>query len=622
MRSAMGTRLRDLTDLDWWATLVTAGLLVVVPLAFYPGFDEQFSSPKVLLTEMLLGLGLAVWALAFAWGKVGAPKGFRLAAPLALLTVAALASCINSPVRAFSLQQAVYFACGPLWALLLISWAGGEESVRWVSVLATAAATFVAVIALLQWSGFDPLLTPAEHIDWGTMVPRMHLYSTFGNPDLVGGYLIGAFFPALALGVFSPKRWTRALGCGGSAAALAAIVGTGSRGAWAGLVAGLAAAGLLWKWSARACLLTLNPRTTKPGSARAYGFVVPAALGTVVFLGRTGNPWVARLEGRWFLWRSSWPMVWDHPLLGSGWGNFQLRFLDLQATFLEAHPDLVHYWSNMHHLDNDPLQLLLEAGLIGLAAFAWVLWAFARELQKAGSRESARIWIAASAGGVTAILIDSLFNAQFEVPPTLLLLFTLLSFPALLQREAIGHSGAGPSGSAAAKPPESRSGSARGRLKFHKLRTLASLAILLAAGALAVQAIRRAAGEREYALALRLEGENKLEAAEQTYRRGVALDPLNARLHFGLARALYRRGKSADALAEAELAERAYRDSHLVVLKARIEEQMGLVAQALETYRRALRLDPTLKPLQTDIERLRELAIRLNHRDTELEKAN
>ena len=40
--------------------------------------------------------------------------------------------------------------------------------------------------------------------------------------------------------------------------------------------------------------------------------------------------------------------------------------------------------------------------------------------------------IAASVGGVTAILADSLFNYQFAVPPTYILLFTLLAIPALL----------------------------------------------------------------------------------------------------------------------------------------------------------------------------------------------
>lgn len=597
--------LRDLTDLDWWVTLVTAGLLVVVPLAFYPGFDDQFSYPKVLLTELLVLLGLVVWELGFIWGKIKAPRGLRLAAPLALLTVAALTSCINSPVRALGFQQAAYFACGPLWALLLISWGPGVGHTRSASVLATVAGTFVALIALLQWSGFDPLPS-AERIEWGTLVPRMHLYSTFGNPNLASGYLIGAFFPALAIGMCSMKIWMRALGYGGAATMLAAIIGEGSRGAWAGLVAGLVIAGLLWKRPADASSLATNLRSTNARTLVTYGLVLSAAVGiAVAFLVWDANALRPRLEGRSFLWRVSWPMVWNHPLLGSGWGSFQLRFLDFQADFLAVHPGLAHYWSYLNHLDNDPLQLLVETGFVGIAAFVWVLWAFARQLQHARI-SSARIWSVASAGGVVAILIDSIFNGQFNVAPTFLLLFTLLAFPTLVERETTALNAERPSGAAAADLLEARPESAREQPKFRASRMIVSSGILVVAGALAVQISRGAAAERDCALATRFEGQGDLDLAEQAYRHGLRFDPLNGKLHFGLGRVLYFRHASAEARDQVHLAERTYRDPHLVVLEGRIEEQMGLAPEALETYRQALRLEPRLTGVQADIGRLEE----------------
>jgi hypothetical protein len=58
------------------------------------------------------------------------------------------------------------------------------------------------------------------------------------------------------------------------------------------------------------------------------------------------------------------------------------------------------------------------------------------------------------------------------------------------------------------------------------------------------------------------------------------------------------------ALTEVYLAERTYADSHLQVLKGRIQQRMGWGAAALETYRHVLALDPTLKTVQADIERL------------------
>jgi putative inorganic carbon (HCO3(-)) transporter len=597
-----------------WVDLLAPGLLVIVPLVLSLSFADQFSYIKIFLSELILALGMTTWAVSFLWGKVRVPTRSRLAAPLALFTLVVLASCFRSPVPADSFREAEYFLCGPLWALLLISCGGGEARMRLASVLVTLAATVVAAIAVCQWSGFDPLLSEGVLIEWGTMVTRMRLYSTLGNPNFVAGYLIGAIFPALALGASSLKLWAKTLGYISAVVMLVAVLGAGSRGAWAGLVAGLTIAGFALMRRESRSVLAPAMASTRVRVAQASGFLV--AVGTlsiaVAFFTQAANPLLERISGRWFLWRCSWRMFREHPLLGSGWGTFQFRFLDLQADFLALHPNLVHYWSNIRQLHNDPLQLLLETGVVGVAAFTWILWTFGREVRRALFVESARVWVGTSAGGVTAILVDSVFNFQFYVPPTLLLLFTLLAFPALLEGAAATVSEEHPSPSATAKAPEASTELQApeppgARLKLRKLRLLASFAVVVGAVALAAQITRRAAAERDYALALRLEGEDQLDAAEHAYRRGVALDRLNGTLHFGLARVHYRRGESTDALAEVELAERNCRDSHLVVLKGRIEEQMGLLAQALETYRQALRLDPTLQPLHADIARLQEL---------------
>jgi Flp pilus assembly protein TadD len=56
------------------------------------------------------------------------------------------------------------------------------------------------------------------------------------------------------------------------------------------------------------------------------------------------------------------------------------------------------------------------------------------------------------------------------------------------------------------------------------------------------------------------------------------------------------------------MAEQAYADSHLELLKARIEDEAGQRDAALLTYRHALELDPNLQTVQEDIERLEKRA--------------
>lgn len=600
-----------------WAGLLAAGLLVLVPLVFSRGFADQFSFVKTFITKLLLVLGSAAWALGLVWRKLHWPRNFRLGPPLAALILAVLLSCVNSSVPAFSLEEAEYFLCGLLWVLLLVCWGEGEATVRFAAVCTTAAGVAIALIAILQWLGFDPLLYGEYHVEWGAMVSRMRLYSTLGNPNFVAGYLIGAIFPALALGMSSTKRWVRASGFASAAVMVSAIAGARSRGALAGLLAGLLVAALISRRRGTP-VSPASPAVRHPGNVvEARSFLLPPLFWLGALLVRNLiEAQVERLEGRIYLWRCAWPMFLDHPLLGAGWGTFQLRFLDLQAGFLARHPDQVFRWSNVHQLHNDPLQLLLESGLVGLLAFGWVLGTFGADVRKAMSQHSTRFWVAASAGGVTAVLFDSLFNFQFAVPPTLLLLFTLIASPALMASDSTSRSSQPVSPSAEQANAE-RSPESRGSRTFEvgaapqlveAARVLASLAIVAAAVALLAQTTRQAAAERDYASALHLEDEGKLDHAAETYRHGVSLNPLNGRLHFGLARVLYLQGKNGEALSEALRADRTYQDSHLVVLTARIQDQMGMATAALETYRRALALDPTLKTVQADIERLQKQA--------------
>jgi tetratricopeptide (TPR) repeat protein len=285
-------------------------------------------------------------------------------------------------------------------------------------------------------------------------------------------------------------------------------------------------------------------------------------------------------------------MFTEHPLVGSGWGTFQLRFPELQAQFFAAHPEFVRHWTFARQLHNDPLQILLEAGAIGLTALLWLVWAYAREVRETRRGDSAatRHWLGASAGGVTAILVNSIFNFEFAVPPTLILLFTLLAMPQLLKPC---------DDDAAARPIRP------GRSGWRRLvRALASVLVFAAAALLALGIARRAVADHRLARGLAEERRGDLVQAELEFRAGLEQAPDEGPLHYGLSRALYVQGEYPEALREALLAQPTVADSHLEVLKARIQEQMGYSSPAFETYRHALWLNPRLQSVRADIERL------------------
>ncbi len=573
--------------------LLELGLLFVTPLVIYRGFSEQFTTIKLVLTEWIVLAAAAGLAAGLIWGVVRWPKEFRQTVPLALLALSVLVSCLASPLPAFSLVEGQYFLCGPVWLAFLVAGEGGEARVRWLATLISLAAAAMAAIALLQWAGFDPLVFGGYHVEWGRRRALMRLYSTLGNPNFVAGYLIGAIFLALALAATAKSLVVRIPVSAIALAIFAAIIGTRSRGAWLGLAAGFIVARIVGRGELRELQ---SPAQSQAGpNHQKLGLWLPPAVFFALLPGATDRLQIlwSRIEGRAFLARAGWPMFTEHPILGGGWGMFQLRFPELQAQFLSAHPESVRYWTHTNQLHNDPLQMLLEAGALGLVAFEWLLWRYARDAREtaSGSTRTTRLWLGASAGGVTAILVNSLLNFQFALPPTLILLFTLLAMPSLL------------------RPSPPRTDSQRANELPSNLgpvpRVLATLLVVTAASFLALGTWTRAAADRALALGMEQERKGDFVGAEGHFRAGLGRSAGDGRLHYGLARTLFVQERYPEALGEVLRARPTVADAHLEVLRARILDQMGFASPALAAYRHALWLNPTLRSVPPDIERLR-----------------
>lgn len=584
-RPALGGRVRS------WIWEV--GLLLVLPLAFYRGFAEPFSTPKFFLTKILIITALAIWGLGRIWTAPPRRFQFNLALPLLAFSIAILISCLDSPAPRFSLMEVEYALCGPAWVLLLASTEQSQETTRRIALLTGIAGALVAGIILLQQLGFDPVVLGGYQVDWGSMVARMRLYSTFGNPNFVAGYLAGTIFAALALAGTSKSPWARGVWSCVALMMLAAIIETASRGAWLGLAVGLVAA-----------TITVLPNNSNQRHAVIAGtvsktFVAPGVCWPLAMITVSlGERIATQLQGRIYLWRFSWPIFWQHPIVGSGWGAYQLLYLELQGKFLSDHPEYVGFWTNNRLLHNDPLQLLLETGLAGFATFLWVLWRYGQEARRVMSQFAGgwpRFMIAASVGGVTAILVGSLFNYQFAVPPTYILLFTLLAIPSMLHDEEFEKE-------SVVRP------TAALPARHHPWRVAwklaGSAAIVAVVAASLWQQTRVLTSEHLYQTASDLENQNDLASAEAGYRRSVELNDVNGRAHFGLSRVLASRGRFSEALVEIERAEHTFADSHQEALRGIILEQMGRNSEALAAYRHAVWLDPTLTSTQQDISRL------------------
>jgi len=81
------------------------------------------------------------------------------------------------------------------------------------------------------------------------------------------------------------------------------------------------------------------------------------------------------LESRIIIWQSSWEIIKDNALIGIGPGMFQKYYLDYQVNFA-PYPE----WS-VPQPHNIFLAFWLQAGLLGLVGFFWLLISFFKKIE-------------------------------------------------------------------------------------------------------------------------------------------------------------------------------------------------------------------------------------------------
>jgi O-antigen ligase len=111
-------------------------------------------------------------------------------------------------------------------------------------------------------------------------------------------------------------------------------------------------------------------------------------------------------KDRVFMWQTAWHMIQDRPVLGHGINTFMANYLTYWVGG-EQQPRYAH---------NCYLQMAAETGLVGLAAFLWLLWlAFAR-MGRALTRAPAsgdRTILAGLVAGLLAFAIQAGYDTNF-----------------------------------------------------------------------------------------------------------------------------------------------------------------------------------------------------------------
>ncbi len=123
---------------------------------------------------------------------------------------------------------------------------------------------------------------------------------------------------------------------------------------------------------------------------------------------------------RLLIWTGAWQMGLENPLLGNGWGEFELFYPFFQGRLIVNYPVIRGLRTHANNAHNELLEQWSQTGLLGLGAYLWVLatlfYGFLR-FYRSADRE-ARYDAVPLAAGLAGILADNMLNVSihFAVP--------------------------------------------------------------------------------------------------------------------------------------------------------------------------------------------------------------
>lgn len=278
----------------------------------------------------------------------------------------------------------------------------------------TLAATVAAVVGLLQVGFCPPTDAPRESPHWlYHRCDRAHgFFSIYMTLAGVLSLVLLATLPRLLLG--GPPRRRLA---GPWLLMLWSLIVTYTRGAWIGFAAGVlvvAATIRRGRWLLVAGLLLLAGAALLAPHEVRHRFLSMA------------DPEEAGVRERVYMWRSGLTMWRERPLLGVGPGGVKREYSRY------ALPEAVK--KRTGHVHNTPLQILVERGVLGLAAWLWIWAAFyarairlLRRLAPAARPE--RALVAGSLAAITSFLIGGLSEYNFGDSEVVMVAWVVMALP-------------------------------------------------------------------------------------------------------------------------------------------------------------------------------------------------
>lgn len=286
-----------------------------------------------------------------------------------------------------------------------------KNNYKKIIILILISNILAASYGIIQSIGFDP-------VRWQTDFSR-RAASTLGNPNFLAGQLILAI--PLAISLFFSEKLSKPVSIIMIIVLCSALVLSQTRGAYAGFIVSLIIFFILTSKYEK----ELFNRFKTPISAVFFVLFILF----LIYIGvnseiRTRIKDALTLKDssatiRVSLWKNTMHLIKENPLLGTGAGNFEIKYPYYQYKSLKYRDFFENDFYKSGHAHNDLLQIMGEYG-IPASGFIILLFytLFLNGIKVLKTQNNAKFFIIAVLSGVAGILIHGLFNFPLLIIPT------------------------------------------------------------------------------------------------------------------------------------------------------------------------------------------------------------
>lgn len=336
----------------------------LVAVSFYLG---TYDSAQIKITIVQIG-GVALlcsW-LVYKFESDffdGFRKNIIVLLPILLFLFSGLISLLHSPFQLASLNEFIRRLIYCFLAIIIIDCFQNKKDFKRLLNFLIFATYIVCIYAVIQFidTRFFPE-PPAKGLDpfvWRWAF-RERIFSTFGNPNFFGDFLV--VMNPIVLALFFRKRSFHLLLLW--MLITFSTVFSYSKGAWIGFGVGIIAFTFLFI----GFILNIS-RKKKLTLILLTALIVASVVSGGIFLQLKKRPDSSSF--RIFTWLSCWEMINTHPIIGTGIGTFYLTYPSYrrpQIFFIEG----MHN-TESDHPENEYLEVFYDEGIIGIGIFLLLL---------------------------------------------------------------------------------------------------------------------------------------------------------------------------------------------------------------------------------------------------------